>query len=79
MSLKQKINKILLKCVIINLVLGFFLQAIATFPLYAFVVNEESIPYVNLNNTNEVEQYFGDGEKYLKVKVFLLCHCLYYY
>ena len=55
-TIKEKLLIILNKTVIIVLVLGFVIQTIATFPLYAFVVSEEEIEHVDLNNTNEVDE-----------------------
>ena len=55
-TIKEKICTFLYKGVIISLVLGFLIQTIAAFPLYAFVVNEDEIEHVELNNTNEVNE-----------------------
>ncbi len=55
-TIKEKLSTVLYKTVIITLVLGFLIQTIAAFPLYAFVVNEDEIEHVDLNNTNEVNE-----------------------
>ena len=55
-TIKEKLSTVLYKTVIITLVLGFLIQTIAAFPLYAFAVDEDEIEHVDLNNTNEIDE-----------------------
>lgn len=53
-TIKEKMLIILYRGVIILLVMGFLIQTVATFPLYAFIINKDKIETVDLNNTNNI-------------------------
>ena len=55
-TIKEKIIMLIYKGVIVSLVLGFLIQTVAAFPLYAFVVNEDEIERVSINTVNEVDE-----------------------
>ena len=55
-TIKEKILEFATKVIIITLVVSFFMQTFAAFPLYAFTVNEEKINVTSINEVNQVDE-----------------------